>query len=118
MKKRKILKAVALTIDVGAPLIATMTQFPIWVERSAGATMSGVFVFFAILCAIPLTKQFKSFLKSPSAPIMWGIVFFFLAALCAIIREMLIISFVGFSANIIGWGLFKIAGTEEKEKTK
>jgi hypothetical protein len=114
--KRKMLRATALCIDVGAPLIATATQFPLWVERSAGATVSGLFVFFLILSAIPLFKCFKHLLKSPSAPIIWGLMFGLLSALHVIIEEMLVISFVGLVANLVGWVLFKIAGEEKKKE--
>ena len=113
MKKRRLLKALALSIDVGAPLVATVTQFPVWVERSAGATVSGLFVVLLLLSAIPLFKHFKRFLKSPSAPLMWGILFGFLAALHAIIDEMLIVSLVGLMSNCVGWVLFKLAGKDE-----
>ena len=113
MKKRRLIKTLALFIDVGAPLVATVTQFPVWVERSAGATVSGLFVVFLLLSAIPLFKHFKQFLKSPSAPLMWGFIFGFLAALHAIIDEMLIISLVGLVSNCVGWILFKLAGKDE-----
>ena len=116
--KRKVLKAAALCIDVGAPLIATATQFPLWVERSAGATISGLFVFFLILSAIPLFKCFKHLLRSPSAPFVWGLMFGLLSALHVIIEEMLVISFVGLVANGIGWVLYKLAGDEKKEETE
>ena len=116
--KRKILRASAIGIDVGAPLIATLTQFPLWIERSAGATVSGIFLVFALLSAVPLFKHFGELLKSPSAPIMWGLIFAFLLALHTIIEEMLVISFVGLVSNVIGWGLFKLAGSEKKEETK
>lgn len=115
---RRLLKGTAICIDVGAPLIATLTQFPLWVERSAGATVSGIFLLFAILSAVPLFKHFGKFFKTPSAQIMWGLIFAFLMALRAIIEEMLVISFVGVVSNAIGWALFKLAGTEKKEKTQ
>lgn len=115
--KRKMLKAAALAIDVGAPMSATLTQFPLWIERSAGATVSGLVILFAIMSAVPLMRYYKRILKSPSAPLMWGILFGLLSALHSIIEEMLVISFVGLVANVIGWGLFKLAG-EEKEAEK
>ena len=113
--KRRLLKTVAIGIDVGAPLLATVSQFPLWIERSAGATVSGIFLLFAILSAVPLFKHFGRLLKSPSAPLMWGIIFGFLTALHTIIDEMLIISFVGLVSNSVGWVFFKIAGNEKKE---
>ena len=59
--KGKILKISALVLDVGAPLAATMTQFPMWINRSAGATVSGTFVLFALLSAIPFFKQIRRY---------------------------------------------------------
>jgi hypothetical protein len=112
--RRRILKSAALTIDVGAPLAATMNYFPIWVNRSAESTVSGLFLFFAILCAIPLLKYFKRFIKSPSAPVMWGLLFATFLALRSILDEMVVISFVGFVANIIGLVLFKYAERGEE----
>ena len=111
--KRRILKGTALAIDVGAPLIATLTQFPLWVDRSAGSTVSGLFVLFAILSAIPLLRYFREKIKTPSAPLVWGVGFALLTAINTIISEMIIITLVGLIANCIGWVLFKIAGDEE-----
>lgn len=111
--KRRLLKDTALLIDVGAPLAATMNYFPIWIERSAESTVSGLFLFFAILCAIPLLRYFKRFIKSPSAPVMWGLLFAIFLALRSILDEMVVISFVGFVANIIGLVLFKYADRGE-----
>ena len=109
MTKYGTIKAIAVVIDVGAPLIATLTQFPIWVERSAEATVSGLFVLFALLSAVPLVKYYKRILRDPSSPLMWGLIFAFLYAMMTIINEMVVISFVGFIANLIGGGLFFLA---------
>lgn len=113
--KQTIAKTIALALNVGAPLIATMTQFPIWVERSAEATVSGLFLFFALLSVVPLIKLFKRFLQSPSAPLMWGLIFIFLTALNSIISEMLIIAFVGMVSNIIGTFIYRRYAEEEEE---
>lgn len=113
----KIVKGAAIGIDVLAPLAATITQFPIWVERSSGATVSGLFLLFAMLSAIPFYKQIKEYMKSPSAPIVWTVIFTFLILLRNIIDEMVIVCFVGMLANILGAGLYnlgKIIGGEER----
>ena len=107
MTKCGTIKAIAVVIDVGAPLIATLTQFPIWIERSAEATVSGLFLVFALLSAVPLFKSFKRLFRSPSSPLMWGLIFAFLYSLRAILDEMLIISFVGLLSNLVGWGMYK-----------
>ena len=119
MMKEKLIKGGALMLDVGAPLVATFTKFPVWVERSAEATVSGLFLMFALLCSIPLFKSFKSLLKSPSAPLLWGIMLALLVSLRNIVDEMIVISFVGLIANGIGWGLYKVGdGLEAKKETK
>ena len=105
--KSRIVKYSAIGLDVVAPLIATLTQFPIWVDRSAEATVSGLFLVFALLSAVPLFKSFKRLLRSPSSPLMWGLMFAFLYALRAIVDEMIFISFVGLVSNLIGWGMYK-----------
>lgn len=115
--KKRLLKGAAVGIDVGAPLIATLTQFPIWIERSAGSTVSGLFVLFALLSAVPLVKYYKRLLRSPSAPLMWGLMLAFLYALRTIVDEMIVISFVGLVANAVGWVMFKCADCiKEPEK--
>lgn len=113
--KRRLLKGAALAIDVGAPLVATLTQFPLWVDRSAGSTVSGLCVLFAILSAIPLLRYFREKIKTPSAPLIWGVAFAILTAINTIISEMILITFVGVISNCIGWVLFKLAGKEEEK---
>ena len=106
--KGKLFKISALVLDVGAPLAATVSQFPVWVDRSAGATVSGLFVLFALLSAIPFFKQIKAYFKSPSVWVMWCIILVALVALRAIIDEMIVICLIGAAANVIGAGLYKL----------
>ena len=114
--KGKILKISALVLDVGAPLAATISQFPVWVDRSAGTTVSGLFVLFAFISAIPFFKQIKAYFKSPSTGIMWFIIFVALIALRAIIDEMLVICAIGALANVIGAGLYKLGDKYDPPK--
>lgn len=109
MTKCGTIKAIALVIDVGAPLIATLTQFPIWVDRSAEATMSGLCLVLALISAVPLFRYLKRFLRSPAMPVVWGVMLCFLLSLRAIIDEMVMISAVGLVANLIGWALDRYA---------
>lgn len=105
--KGTIIQWTAVGIDVGAPLVATLTQFPAWIERSAGSTVSGLFVVFALLSAVPLFKKGKEILKSPSAVMLWGICLGLLLALRTIVDEMVIVCMVGLIANLIGAPLHK-----------
>lgn len=115
--KSKICKACGLAIDISAPLIATISQFPIWIEESASATVSGVFILLAFFSCIPLMKHIKNFMKSPSIPIVWLIVFIMLYALNGIIDQMIVVAFVGVISNTIGTFIYKIGDTiEGKDK--
>ena len=106
--KGKVIKAVAVIIDVLGPFIATLTQFPVWIDKSAEATMSGLFVVFAALSVIPLLRQIKAFIKSPSVWVIWVVLFVFFIALQSIISEMLVVCFWGMVANIVGAGVYKL----------
>lgn len=107
--KGKIIKTTALVVDVAAPLAATLSQFPVWVDKSSTATVSGLFVVFALLSAIPLIRVIKQYLKSPAAWLVWTVITVFVIALRNIIDQMFIICLVGLVANLLGAGLHKIA---------
>ena len=106
--KGRLLCWTALILDVGAPLIATATYFPVWIERSAESTVSGMFVFLGLLSGIPLFRIIKERLKSPSAWLVWLLVFVLFAALEAIVYEIKIIALVGFIANLTGAMVYKL----------
>lgn len=110
--------AAILGLDVGAPLIATITQFPVWVDRSAGSTVSGLFVVFALISSIPIFKKGGEILKSPSVTLLFGIILCLLVALRSIVDEMIIICLVGFMSNFVGGFVYKygeaLAAKEDK----
>ncbi len=106
--KGNILKGIALVIDVGVPLGVTISQFPVWIDTSAKATMSGLFLIFAFLSCIPFIKQLKAYFKSPAAWVMWLILLALFAALRNIINEMVIVCFFGAIANCVGAVIYKI----------
>ena len=106
--KGKIIKGAALTIDVVSPLIATICQFPVWVEKSSSATISGVFLVFAFLSCLPFLNQIKTWLKSPSVPVLWCVFLVLFTLLRNIIDQMWIICFVGVISNYAGSFIYKI----------
>jgi hypothetical protein len=112
-----IIKALAIILDVGAPLIATLTQFPIWVEKSSEATFSGMFILCAFLSCLPFINYIKEYLKSPSILVTWMIAFVLLVALNSIIEQMIVVCFVGLLANCIGAVIYKI-GKHISEKNE
>lgn len=106
--KYAALTVLGLLMCIVPPLVATALQFPIWIEHSAEATVSGSVVFCAILCFVPLYKKILAMLKSPSAPIMWTVFAVVMYVMKSIADEMFIVSVVGAISNVIGWGLFKL----------
>lgn len=100
--KGHILYYTGLTISIVAPLIAAMTQFPVWTQNVSPQEISGLFVFVAFICIIPLFNHFKQALRSPSSALLWSLMFLITWALSKIIAQMVIVSLVGMIANIIG----------------
>ena len=100
--KGALLKGSSLVLSVGVPFAATCTQFPMWIEQSASATVSGLFVMFALISAIPILRWLKGQNKSPSGEILWTVLFIILVAVNEIIKQMILISFFGMVANWIG----------------
>ena len=109
--KGKIIKGTALTIDVLAPLIATLTQFPAWVEASSSATVSGLFLLFALVSVLPFINQIKEWLKSPSVTVLWCVFFVLVALLRNIIDQMWIICLVGAVSNGVGAVIYKVGNS-------
>lgn len=107
LTKGRFICFAAILLDVGAPLAATMCYFPIWVEKSAEATISGMFIFLALISMVPLFRIIKEKLKSPSAWMIWLILFVLFFALESIVSEVKIIALVGFAANLIGSLIYK-----------
>lgn len=106
--KGNILKAAAIVIDVGAPLTATLAQFPVWIDRSSEATFSGIFLLFAFLSCLPFLNYIKAYFRSPAVWVVWLVLFVLLFALNNIIDEMLVVCFVGLVANCIGAIIYRI----------
>ena len=104
----KIVKGAAVALDVGAPLIATISQFPAWVDESPEATVSGLFLMLAFLSVIPFFKQIKSYFKSPAIWVVWSLIFVVLLVLRNILDGMIIVCFVGMIANILGAGIYNL----------
>ena len=115
MKKGRLIKALAIAIDVLVPLAATVSQFPIWVERSAKATVSGLALMFILISILPFIRQIREYFKSPAIWVVWGIMFMLFYALAEIVDEMVVICFFGFVSNALGEILYKYGEKVSKE---
>lgn len=106
--KGRILKTTALTIDVSIPAVATLSQFPIWINRDATSTVSGLGLVLIALSCIPFYRQIREYFKSPSAPVLWLVLFLAFTMLESIAAEIKMVCFFGLVANLIGAGIYKI----------
>ena len=97
--------------DVGArlctalpPMGAALYFFPLWVEKSSGATFSGMALVALLVCLIPFWKklsQVGKHLTETSMPVLWVVLFGLLFLLRSILDQMLIIALVGLGASLI-----------------
>ena len=104
------------------PAVTTLCYFPLWVETSSSATVSGLSLFLVLVSIIPLFKILKSYMEYPSAPVVWILIAVFCLAFKAIIDQVLVISFVGAVSSVAGmivfWVRNKGAKQEQEEKAK
>ena len=112
--KGNILKAIAVTIDVSVPLAATLTQFPLWVEKGNSALASGIVLsastlFLLSVAFTPLWRAILARLRSPASFVMWGIMTFLFISVKNLIDSLILISFAGFVGNLIGAVFFELA---------
>ena len=116
--KGKVIKASAVGLDVVPVAIATLCQFPIWIQRDSRSTVSGLFVLMMCLAYVQFYKQLKQLFKSPSAWLMWTIAFVVMIVLRNIIDEMLPVCFVGLVCNTCGEFLYKYGNAVEERPDK
>ena len=117
--KRLLFNALGIMISVIPVTVSIFSYFPLWIARKDASVLSGISLLLICLAIVPLFKYLKQFLHSPSAPIMWFISFIILLMLSKIGDEMTVISFIGFTTNLIGMLFFKIArkyGKEEEDE--
>lgn len=113
--KGTCVRITATVLCVGAPLGATIAQFPVWVATSDKATMSGLFLVMAFICCLPFVNQIKAYLKSPAIWVVWSVLLVLFIVLRNIINQMVIVCAVGLVSNGAGSLLYKL-GDYLKEK--
>ena len=114
--KRLLFNALGMGISILPVAVSIFSYFPLWMRRGNASVLSGVSLFLICLAAVPLFKYLKQIMHSPSAPVMWFIVFVIFLLLSRIADEMTVISFVGFTTNLIGAFFFKLARRYGKEQ--
>ena len=111
-----ILQAASLVVSVGVPFVATIIQFPLFINKSAAATVSGLSVLLLLICVIPAAKHVKIAMRSASIPFVWTAIAIGLVAINSIVEEMIIVAVLGAVANWIGAFLYRAGEKFLKEK--
>ncbi len=116
--KYSVLTALGALLCIAPPAVVTLCYFPLWVEKSSSATLSGLSLIMILVSIIPLFRILKNHLSSPSAPIVWVLICGFCLAFRSIIDQMLVISFVGGISSIAGFIIFKARDKMIAKKAK
>lgn len=114
--KRLLFNSLGLGICIIPVVVAILSYFPLWLAREDASVLSGLAVLLITAALVPMYKYLGSILRSPSAPLMWFAVFIVFLFLSIIANEMTVISFVGFTTNLIGSLFFKLAKRYDKEE--
>ena len=85
--------------SVGAPLAATLSCFPLWRTRGAQAVLAGGTLLLLALCALPLWKSLRAYLRSPSVWVLWLLLLLFFLLVQSIATEMSMICLFGLFGN-------------------
>lgn len=115
-KRYLALTAAAYALSIVPPFICTLAFFPVWVASSAECTVSGIALVLILLCAIPAFRAIKEYMKSPSAPIIWGIITVLAYALKSIIDQVFVISLVGTITSVAAMFVFRYRNSMFPEK--
>lgn len=107
--KRLLFSSLGLAICIIPVTVATLSYFPLWLAREDASVLSGIAALLLCAALVPMYKYLRRLLRTPSAPLMWFAVFIVFFLLSKIANEMTVISFVGFTTNLIGSLFFKLA---------
>ena len=102
--KYELLDITGRIIAALPPFFATLHYFPLWVEQSPGATLSGVAVLSFIVCMIPMWKKIanlKKYIFSASMPVFWIIMFALFYFLQEIASNIVMISLAGLAGSLL-----------------
>ena len=111
-----ILQASSMALSIGVPFVATIIQFPLFVSKSAAATVSGLSVLLLLICVIPAAKHIKIAMRSASIPFVWSFIAIGLLAIHSIVEEMIIVAVLGAISNWIGMVIYRAGEKYIKQK--
>jgi hypothetical protein len=109
------LHILGILLCICPPAVCTLSYFPLWKE-SSGKTLAGGAFILLLLSAYPILKLIKKQLSSAASYTVWLVIFIIFFMFSRIAYEMTVISFYGFTGNLLGAICFWIAkrGTVQK----
>ena len=112
--KRTLLPIVLRAIGMGfctIPVLLTIIlYFPLWMHADSGRFLSGFSVLLIAISALPIYRYLKKRISDIPSVLLWLMLYLLFLLTSSIIYEMLVISFVGFSGNLLGSLFFYIEG--------
>lgn len=116
--KRRAFRILGYLFSVLPPLLSTLLCFPELYagERGAEAVSLGVLLL-VLLSLLPLLRRLRTMLRTPSAPLLWGILLgvFYLARMVA--DEVVFISLWGLVGSLFGAFFFRLGGLSSGGET-
>ena len=114
--KHMALSMLGAALCVAPPAGVTLMYFPLWIETSSSATISGLSLILILLSIFPLFRILKNNIATPSAPVIWILVCLFSFAFKSIIDQVLVISFVGSVSSVAGMIVFWVRDKDTKKE--
>ena len=111
--KRLIFRILGFALCILPPALATLEYFPLWL-KDGERIRSALALFLLLLCAIPLWKQVKRLLSSPSIWSVWLILWLFFSLFSSLVEGLTVISFMGFLGGVPGAIFLRLSGYKTK----
>lgn len=99
--KRLLLRLTGLAFCVAPPALTALEHFPVWLGDGRKA-VSALALFLLLLCVLPLWKQIKRLLASPSLWTVWLILWLFLSLFAPLVEGLTAVAFMGFLGGVPG----------------
>lgn len=99
--RRLLLRVLGLALCIAPPALAALEHFPLWL-RDGERAMSAFALFLLLLCVLPLWRQIKRLLASPSLWAFWLILWLFLSLFAPLIEGLTAIALMGFLGGVPG----------------
>ena len=108
------LYALGLLLCISPPLIATLSFFPLWINKGDGSSVCGIALLLILVAISPLLKFIKGLIHSPASYTVWLIIFVIFFLISKIVDEVTVIAFTGFLGNLLVTLCFKLSGIKRK----